>query len=734
MSLLNSSLRLLLTLSLASMGTAVPWLPIGHAEDALPIDRGDGRSRQTLVALFDRLPSALSDGPAGVNVDGDRMLQIIAAEGIPLEISTDERAGVRHFLEGATLQELSVRRRNRQWRALKVLAVQMTDPGDADVAVSVECGTGDLTERLVFLVTRDGQDQWRIADWRPANSAVGVVVQKGVLLSAVQGHFAPLDDFSRLQDAHAAVALGNDAEAAQLLRSPLAADAPPSIRAARWLLMADVFSRRDKFDLAENCLAEVVKLRADLPIAWRMKATIALNAGAFAEAEQFARQALELSGDEPEAMCVLGAALRSQGETDEAVAVLRRALEAEPSHLMALLELAHTLPKTRVDELKPFFEKLPDRNQALPELARALIAAGDGDAVATLVAAVDHSEQGDPRLQFLLGEAKFNGKDYAAAAQCYARAVAGGLEEDDELLLRRYAAAMVRSGQATAALSLLRGRTSPDDGLMLLVDELLDQRDAQALDQLLASANLCTPAMIDVVRGESALRSEDWSGAASHFKHAIEKFGKDDHRIEAAQKSLVFALSRQATPKAAYDKSPDKEAAFDQLATSLSVAKDEHALAQLVSAHKEAYPDSPNLPYWNCELLWLAKDYRSCSQLLLKHRDLILEDPAKELRYEDRLIRSLTRIGEFTKAMQYAGASSDRDGDPWFEMVVQAASGNVSETERLIDEVLRLGYLPADVYSDIDVATAINLPEFAELKARLPNPSDAEVIQASSKQ
>ena len=67
-----------------------------------------------------------------------------------------------------------------------------------------------------------------------------------------------------------------------------------------------------------------------------------------------------------------------------------------------------------------------------------------------------------------------------------------------------------------------------------------------------------------------------------------------------------------------------------------------------------ADPDDPQLPVWEAEARWLARDYAGAARLLRKHRKAFLADPRHRWKFYPRLLTSLVRLKRADEACKEA--------------------------------------------------------------------------------
>lgn len=154
-----------------------------------------------------------------------------------------------------------------------------------------------------------------------------------------------------------------------------AAATEPTLAGLAWLLTADVYSARSEFSRAEEALLRAGRTRFDFgAVALRMARTKSALA-AHDAAVRFARYAVSMRPDDPEAQCELGRALAATDRFTEAEQVYTAIVERWALESRALSGLGHVLyAQKRFAKAEATFQRLlelsPDDSYALRALAR----------------------------------------------------------------------------------------------------------------------------------------------------------------------------------------------------------------------------------------------------------------------------------------------------------------------------------------------------------------------------
>ena len=174
--------------------------------------------------------------------------------------------------------------------------------------------------------------------------------------------------------------------------------------------------------------------------------------------------------------------------------------------------------------------------------------------------------------------------------------------------------------------------------------------------------------------------------------------------------SAVYAMYKAGRGLEAYESIAPTAATLRQLVHLAWRDKDADVLAGLAEAHGRACPADAGLPILRARAAFLRHRYADVVRLLRGGDWKAMLDAAPAAwEVEDLMIRSLLRLGRFDDALSCAESSTRRDGDPWFEAVVHAATGNVERAIRSMQACAARGNSPGELYADPDAGA--NLKE-----------------------
>src|SRR5690606_29965392 len=117
----------------------------------------------------------------------------------------------------------------------------------------------------------------------------------------------------------------------------------------------------------------------------------------------------------------------------------------------------------------------------------------------------------------------------------------------------------------------------PDTGFLLLSELMLQRNDAAALEEFVDATTEVSNGSVALIQGELALVRQDYEAAESRFQAAIENLSDEDPISARARKGFRLAMHRQGKSVGAYQRSPDKRTAFEELVSLVAADKDAEA-------------------------------------------------------------------------------------------------------------------------------------------------------------
>ncbi len=372
------------------------------------------------------------------------------------------------------------------------------------------------------------------------------------------------------------------------------------------------------------------------------------------------------------------------------------------------------------------YEEIKPQRATFDQLARLFLDAKQGDQLRALVAAHRKNVPDAPELDLWEAEAGVLKKDYPAAAKLFKAAADRSKDEDEKLVLSdRVLECWALAGNPVEG---YRQSANADHAFGFLGDKLLEKKDGKSLAQLVEARRLKDPNDVRLFYyGGQAMLLEGKPADAEKLFIDGSKKADSEQASELFRQARIQALYKMGQGLKAYKEIIPPRQTFDILAHLYTDDKDADGLQNLTAAHFKADSEDPALGLWAAEVRWIRQDYKAAVDVLNSKRDAILKDEANRDRFEDRLIRSLARQKRMDEAMKAARQASARDGDPWYELVVHAASADVPKAKDLMEVCSARGYSPKDFHGDPDIGPALRSPAFADLLKQYPAPAeDAE--------
>jgi len=182
----------------------------------------------------------------------------------------------------------------------------------------------------------------------------------------------------------------------------------------------------------------------------------------------------------------------------------------------------------------------------------------------------------------------------------------------------------------------------------------------------------------------------------------------------------------------AYWKVGPRRATFDQLGYRFYDKSHLPMLAILVWVHGWVDPADPQLLHWRGHLAFETEDYKAAGQYFITYLAAARTDESLfPFAVTEELVRSLLRVGRLAEAratlveadsmtIRVLGASK------WLlDVAITAAGGDVDQTERELDEMVRKGQVSgSQFYRDADLGPLLRTPPFKRVRDKYPPPPD----------
>lgn len=520
---------------------------------------------------------------------------------------------------------------------------------------------------------------------------------------------------------------------------------PPEDAAAVALLEGRIESQRNDIDAALSHFDTAERLVPGLPAAQVYRAAALTRAGRFDAALDAVREYRRRCGPDARASLHEGAALEGLGRPREAAGVYRLALDDDPDSADALRGLGRVLPATDKGELGARLAKARDPRTLY---ARAVWGPdGQRDEVVAdiLLDALRKARPDDPHG---LGEdirRQIKAGRFDAAKKLMEHGLKAADRDDREQVLDAYLFAMAGAKKLTAGYAAVPNehaahafRTLAED-----YDDELDDRDDKTpapevaeLRALIAAHRERAPndPWLWYFEGAALQHEKQYEKAAELFAAGAKKLppapekkpdpDEFDENAGAANRfrsRRVECLFLAKKGLEAYAKVEPVAEVFQQLAGLYDRANDLDGLAALLAAHRKREPNDPQRLYWQGHLNFRDRNYAGASLLFKTFLKEAGERDANRWQARDEYLRCALRTDPAAANRLLAEFGPGPVAFP-LRAAVAAATGDRFELERLIAEATRGGG-PLWFYSDEDFRAAIRRDEWADLRARHPDPN-----------
>lgn len=497
------------------------------------------------------------------------------------------------------------------------------------------------------------------------------------------------------------------------------------IKAVRWTLVGRIHLDLDDRQVARTALGNARATGVtDLPALDVLEGLVQFADKEYGLAAERFKYLLAELGPQQELFYLRGSALRAAGRSDEAITSLRQALSG-PQELLdekitkrAIIELAAALPTGSKTELTTYVRNLPDFADSFETLAEELLAAGDDTSLGLLVEAA-RSRNVDPlTVTYFDARLRHLREEYSNAAALLEPVLVRVHEKD-----KRYADAYLLAMNALGHMAAGYAKT-PDRSYAFyrLAHELATTNQPDRLLELTELHRRSAPddAWVDYYTGIAHSLKGEFSRAKRVYAAARGKAHTVKLR-EAIRSALVRTWFDADEGIAAYQTVAPNKRMFEQLAYLYANARRSESLAALVKLHGKVSRNDEDLPLWRAEVSWSNGNHANAAATIEQHWERVTSAPNRLAFFENRLIRSLLHASNAKAAKKKATASTERDGDPYFQVIVDASLGDVADATKAfrtcIDE---FSYDAQYFYNDEDVGVALRSADYSALHTLYP--------------
>jgi tetratricopeptide (TPR) repeat protein len=677
----------------AVAAAATPPLPAGApagnkaGAEKTPDDKA---LRKSVAAFLDGLGAAWKSKDAkrlAAYIDFDRMFEEWRKAGaLPPGLTARAEAALKAgaktgFADVATQADSLLVWGRPEIRHLKRLA------GPGEVAVIVFHREQGLTGRMRWWLKKHGAG-WRVYDFES--------LEIGLRTSALVASLIP-KDFGVVPDwikagkewpakAGAALARGDLDTAERTLAGVSKYKFPPPLEAIRWLMTGALQLDRNKPAEALAALDKARSFNPDMPMLNLLSGTAFNQQGQYEKALDRLRAYADLLGEDSLTSFQLGFALAGLGRMREAAGAYRRSLDDNPDFPDALDGLRRVLPRAGKDELAARFARLTRPREDFESLANLALGDFDAEGVEALAAVLLARQITSPALDLSRARAKALRGRAAEAVPLFRKALAALPDE----AARKAATTNFLLDLADGRQPLEAYRVAPErrEGFGILARHLFDRRQDALLRELMAVHRKVhgEDPVAHSYAAELHVEGKAYDKADREFAAALAGDWPAQER-ERLRSRRVFVRHLAGKGLSAYADIGPRRVTFEQLAGLFANPRDVKQLDALLAAHRRADPNDPQLPAWEAEARWLARDFAGTARLLQKHRKGLLADKRHRWKFYPRLLPSLVRLkraDEARKEVEGLLRGSDEDRREVGFLVNDFARGRDPEVLRIL--------------------------------------------------
>jgi hypothetical protein len=216
---------------------------------------------------------------------------------------------------------------------------------------------------------------------------------------------------------------------------------------------------------------------------------------------------------------------------------------------------------------------------------------------------------------------------------------------------------------------------------------------------------------------------EEFAAAEKALLEAVRCAGNPEERATCVTEA-VWARVDSGRALSAYGEIGPEADTFEQLAGYFAGQEDFEQLSKLIVLREIDDPRDRNVHLWKAVVAHRNGQHDQAVATLEKHRQHIIRKQDQVLLWERTMVHALLDRGQFDEALGIARQSTERDGDPYFEIEVHVARGDVSGAMAAMRIcVNEFGLLPQEVYADDRMGPLLKKPEFESFRQAFPRPA-----------
>lgn len=678
-------------IAMAAVVTAAetPEAVVAALQDAL--ERDDA---QALSACFDGEGVLLA-----VNASLDREI-----------VPEDQRA----MLAGLVVDQIGVQLTSNDLMDFARYRIVRREPqGEDRLELTLRCWDVDGLSTFYRLWLRQRAGDWGIVDYEEAQAGVRFSTLMALGMMAVQAQEPWVGSAKAMLQPVVALANGDFEPARAYLEQAAEPSGPAVIQSLHWLLAASVAIADGDFTAAQQAIDASAGLEQRAPYMDLIEAEVALGLGEPQRALGSVDLLEFVVGPHGDSEALRGRAQLMLGQTEAAIASFERGLEDSPGHWECLTELSLVLPPERQDEIFAHTRRASEPALRFEEIADHLYWAEDHARLAAYAGAAHAHDPADADAGWYLASALRGLERDQEALAVLDRVLAAAAPDDDSLehcVIMRAELALAQQGAAEALAGVGPGWRR--QVFEQLGDELIGEQRHDELELLVAAHEASDPddpwlpyyrAEVHRLRGEHAVAETHYAAGMTPSLHPDLRYWYRYQR--------VGNLCQAGTPERALELLPSDEdaaAVWESIVDHVDTAPPEPMLP-LLERHIAAGAGGPALALARARTLARAGRYEEA----ITAAAAVTLDPEAEdywellVEQDDIQVRAALDAGWTQRAMTAARASTARDGDPYFELVVEAASGQRVAATAIYRELIGLGYTHDELSADEHAGEAI---------------------------
>jgi tetratricopeptide (TPR) repeat protein len=645
-----------------------------------------------------------------------------AEQNLDSDLGVFERMALRRESLTPKLEELEAGLRTALERAPVDARMQRELPsGLRSVVLRLQTEV-EPSEYYLFLLVNSEDDGTRIVDFEFEDSGSWLSEQIALVMWAGRESERVVDELNTYSTQLATASSSFDegyyetAFTDLLEAQPLAAQLPPPIPAVYERLLMEYAFNAGELGSMRDAANRLLALRPDHALAYYFLALAAEEDQQITEVRKYAGLYQAQVGLDASSLTMTGNSYLRQGRLEEALQRWRSALDQNPANFAALLALGEHLPSGELDELVARLRAVPDLGSVLEGLLDAWKNVGRCAAIRVASALRLETHPNDANGYYFVALCELHVGDWAAALEA---GLAGRelaplkeLEAYDNVVVRAVLAA--EGSVAAYAAAQLESKAFDYLGERLVYDPA----DADELLELVAARKQDDPQDIwlHYYRGKALAWKDDHVGAKREYELGAELAADLNHEdgVSAYRYNVVRACYDLGQGAAIYTERPQEEV-YGWVLDWMLEDRDGVALEALLDVRSRLQPDDPFADFWRAHALLISGRAERAMEMLLAGREHWAHDETVRYWLEEDLVVAAIASGRLEEALAFAKESTERDGDPLYELYVYVASGDVGNALVTFDYLIDLGYESSEMYAHRQVGQALR--ESADMQA-----------------